>query len=434
MAEAEEIIRALRGEIDTVIGDKNLLLVRLKEVEDVLRQQHEALEQMYNERTELVDELRQHQMELELQAKDLSLARETSEQNRQKYQDLYDYAPVGYLTLDRDGVILDANRTAGWMLAEDRDKLIGSHFNTFIAPESQAAWCLYMSKLIASKQQDQPELVLKKSDGSLFYALLDVGAVSVGNDVNIRLVLTDITKRKKAEKELHHYREHLEELVEERTEKLRELARQLVDSQEQVQTTIGNELHDEVGQLLTYAALLLDRNLKKPDQKLLEEAREIVGQVLSQIRNMSSMLSPRLLRTQGLPEALYSLIDEFRQRTGIAVTFACPHECNTVPEDTALAIYRIVQESLTNITRHAQATKTEIRITECVNELKLDIIDNGVGFDTEERTATNGLAGMKERAMAMGGECTITSKTGEGTRVSARVPLNSRGSGREQHA
>lgn len=103
MAEAEEIIRALRGEIDTVIGDKNLLLVRLKEVEDVLRQQHEALEQMYNERTELVDELRQHQMELELQAKDLSLARETSEQNRQKYQDLYDYAPVGYLTLDQIG-------------------------------------------------------------------------------------------------------------------------------------------------------------------------------------------------------------------------------------------------------------------------------------------------------------------------------------------
>lgn len=434
LAETEEIIRVLRsGEIDAVIGNKNVLLVRLKEVEDVMREQHEALEQMYNERTELVEGLKQHQIELELQARDLSVARESSEENRQKYQDLYDLAPVGYLTLDAGGNITEVNLTMARMLGVERGKLIGTPFSRYISPESQGTWHLFKTKITAFKEKGQPELLMKRQPDSRFYALLDASAVPDGeNDVPLRLVLTDISAKKKAEEELRKYQEHLEELVEERTRKLKELARQLVDNQEQVQTTIGNELHDEVGQLLTYTALLLDRNLKKQDQKMIEEAREIVSQVLSQVRNMSSMLSPRLLRSQGLSEALYSLIDEFRQRTGIAVTFTCPHECVTVPEDTALAVYRIIQEALTNITRHAQATETEVRITDGGNELRLEITDNGVGFDPAARTATNGLAGMKERAMAMGGECSIVSKTGKGTRVTARIPLDNREDSTEQ--
>ncbi len=423
LAETEEIIRALRGgEIDAVIGDRSVLLVRLKEVEDILRQQHEALEQMYDERTELVRELRQNQVELELQARDLSMAQETSEEHRQKYEDLYDYAPAGYLTLDGDGVITDANRTIAWMLAEDRDKLLGARFYRYVAAESQDAWFLYVGQLTAFQGQDKPELTMKRSDNSTFWALLDGSAVSAVDEISIRLVLTDITERKKAEDELRRYQEHLEELVYERTGELRELARRLVDSREQAQTTIGNELHDEVGQLLTYTTLLLDRALRKPDQKLVEEARGIVGQVISQIRDMSTMLSPRLLRTAGFREALYSLIEDFRNRTRKKVEFACPAECGNVPEEAALAVYRIIQESLTNITRHAKATQTSIAITKCDHEVQLEVIDNGVGFDPN-RSHSHGLDGMKERAMAMGGECIITSSPGKGTRINARIPL-----------
>ncbi len=229
---------------------------------------------------------------------------------------------------------------------------------------------------------------------------------------------------KEAEDQLRRQRDYLERAVEERTRELRELSHRLVDAQEKERTTIGNELHDEIGQLMTYATLLIDRAARKPDQQTLTEAKSTVQDAISKIRNLSSMLSPHLLRSVGLLQALVSLSEEFMQRTNIKVDFNHADRLEEVPEDVALASYRIIQESLTNVARHAKASEVKIRLYREPGKLRLEVADNGSGFNPKEKEHTTGLTGMRERALALGGELTIESNYGQGTRVVAELPLS----------
>ncbi len=229
---------------------------------------------------------------------------------------------------------------------------------------------------------------------------------------------------KEAEDQLRRQRDYLERTVAERTRELRELSHRLVDAQENERTTIGNELHDEIGQLMTYATLLIDRAARKPDQQTLTEAKSTVQDAISKIRNLSSMLSPHLLRSVGLLQALVSLSEEFMQRTNIKVDFNHADRLEEVPEDVALASYRIIQESLTNVARHAKASEVKIRLYREPGKLRLEVADNGSGFNPKEKEHTTGLTGMRERALALGGELTIESNYGQGTRVVAELPLS----------
>ncbi len=229
---------------------------------------------------------------------------------------------------------------------------------------------------------------------------------------------------KEAEDQLRRQRDYLERTVAERTRELRELSHRLVDAQENERTTIGNELHDEIGQLMTYATLLIDRAARKPDQQTLTEAKSTVQDAISKIRNLSSMLSPRLLKSAGLLQALVSLSEEFTQRTDIKVQFDHEDGFEEVPEDVALASYRIVQESLTNVARHAKASEVKIRLYREPGKLRLEVADNGSGFNPKATKHTTGLTGMRERALALGGELTIESNYGQGTRVVAELPLS----------
>ncbi len=229
---------------------------------------------------------------------------------------------------------------------------------------------------------------------------------------------------KEAEDQLRRQRDYLERAVAERTRELRELSHRLVDAQEKERATIGNELHDEIGQVLTYTILLIDRAARKPDQEILTEAKSTVQDAISKIRNLSSMLSPRLLRSVGLLQALVSLSEEFMQRTNIKVDFNHANRLEEVPEDVALASYRIIQESLTNVARHAKASEVKIRLYREPGKLRLEVADNGSGFNPKEKEHTTGLTGMRERALALGGELTIESNYGQGTRVVAELPLS----------
>ncbi len=229
---------------------------------------------------------------------------------------------------------------------------------------------------------------------------------------------------KEAEDQLRRQRDYLDRTVAERTRELRELSHRLVDAQENERTTIGNELHDEIGQLMTYATLLIDRAARKPDQQTLTEAKSTVQDAISKIRNLSSMLSPHLLRSVGLLQALVSLSEEFMQRTNIKVDFNHADRLEEVPEDVALASYRILQESLTNVARHAKASEVKIRLYREPGKLRLEVADNGSGFNPKEKEHTTGLTGMRERALALGGELTIESNYGQGTRVVAELLLS----------
>ncbi|MBE0481464.1 MAG: PAS domain-containing protein, partial [Dehalococcoidia bacterium] len=234
----------------------------------------------------------------------------------------------------------------------------------------------------------------------------------------------DITERRRAEQELHRYREHLEELVEQRTRELRELAHRLVRAQEQERARIGSELHDEIGQLLTYTTLLIDRAMRKPEPPLLAQAKSTIQEAISGIRNLSSMLSPSLLRSAGLVRALFSLTEEYARRTNIPVEFNHDNRLEEkVPEDVALAGYRIAQEALTNVARHAGASEVKMQLSCEAGWLRLEVADNGSGFDPGAVRSSTGLTGMRERALALGGRLSLDSCTGRGTRIIAEIPL-----------
>ena len=236
-------------------------------------------------------------------------------------------------------------------------------------------------------------------------------------------VITDLTQQKRSEESMRQ-RENLEQVVAERTRELRDLAHRLVDAQEQERAVIGISLHDEIGQLLTYTTLLIDKAVRKPEPDTLKEAKSTVQEAISRIRDLSSMLSPNLLRSAGLGHAVGSLVDDFTRRTRIKVDIHLSGEISSgIPEDTALACYRIVQESLTNIVRHAKATAVNVQISRLENGISIDVRDNGAGFEPEQMKKTTGLTGMRERALALGGDFNIVSSPGKGTHISAHIPL-----------
>ncbi len=159
----------------------------------------------------LVQELQVHQIELELQNEELRRIQDLLEMSRSKYADLYDFAPVGYFSFDRNGRILEANLTAGRLLGIERSFLIGKPFNVFILPEGQNVFFLHRRKIIESGLQERCELRLKRKGGVSFYVSLESMGVkgSEGWVTEIRSAMIDMTERKQLEKELREARADL---------------------------------------------------------------------------------------------------------------------------------------------------------------------------------------------------------------------------------
>src|ERR1044071_3667779 len=184
----------------------------------------------------------------------------------------------------------------------------------------------------------------------------------------------------------------------------------------------AGEIHDELGQALT--GLKLDIAWMKqrlpPDQEILAQCGSIIQRIdgtLSAVRRIATELRPSVLDQLGLAAALEWQGHDFEARTGIEVTMAlCPDEC-AIPEHLASSVFRIFQESLTNVARHAGARHVAIKLTQTLRWITLEVSDDGVGIPPErlEGTESLGLVGMRERALACGGEIRITGQPGLGT-------------------
>jgi signal transduction histidine kinase len=158
---------------------------------------------------------------------------------------------------------------------------------------------------------------------------------------------------------------------------------------------------------------------RKQEAPELSAARGAVQDAIGKIRNLSSLLSPRLLRSSGLIVALDSLIEEYIHNTQIPVEFYHEVDLDAIPKGLDLACFRVIQESLTNVARHAKAGRVEVKLSSSTDRLHLEIADDGIGFDILKAKHFTGLTGMRERALALGGELVINSKPGHGTRINA---------------
>jgi len=235
-------------------------------------------------------------------------------------------------------------------------------------------------------------------------------------------------EREVRSRELQAQRDRLEHEVAHRTRDLTEIATHLQTVREDERSRLARELHDELGGLLTAAKLDLARmrsRLREAGPEVAERIRHLAGALDAGIalqRRIIEDLRPSTLATLGLKATLEVLCREFAARTDIDVHTAVA-DLPMAPS-VQLTAYRLVQESLTNVTRYAQARLVDVRLVREGEHALLSVDDDGVGFDTAQvRSGARGLAGMRFRVQSEGGELQLRSAPGEGTTLTARLPL-----------
>jgi PAS domain S-box-containing protein len=234
-------------------------------------------------------------------------------------------------------------------------------------------------------------------------------------------VLYDITERKQTEARLNRS-----------FGQLRALAARLQSVREEERTKVAREIHDELGQALTAIKIELSSLLfewpseQKPSKRAASIIR-LVDQTIQSVRKISTELRPGILDALGLVAALEWAAEEFETRTGIRCRVDLPKEPLQISPERATAIFRIFQETFTNITRHADATEVHLRLASENGSLRLEVQDNGVGVSEERLAASQslGILGMRERALLLGGEFLVSGAPNQGTHVKVRVPLSS---------
>ncbi len=219
-----------------------------------------------------------------------------------------------------------------------------------------------------------------------------------------------------------------------RQRELTDLSARLMAVQEAERRRLARDLHDEFGQALTAvnAYLWLIERQPPGDTALLRtrtvEARRVVNSTLAAMRELSQVLRPSVLDTLGLAASLDTLLARFREHHGLATELESDGLPDRLPADIETALYRITQEALTNVARHAQATRVRVAVTSTLRDVRLEIADDGIGLPP--RTMADGetgigLVGIRERVRGLGGQLTITSRGG--VRIAVRVPLVSAG-------
>jgi PAS domain S-box-containing protein len=244
-------------------------------------------------------------------------------------------------------------------------------------------------------------------------------AVRDADDRPLRVIgtTTDITDRKRAEEELRAA-----------SQRLRALSRRLLEVQEQERRHLARELHDEIGQYLTGLKLQLEAaGLTAPTDVAarLAGARAMLRDLTERVRELSLRLRPTMLDDLGLVPALVWLLERYTAQTGVRVAFTHAGLGRRFPPEAETAAYRIVQEALTNVARHAGVAEAEVRLTADGGGLTVAVADRGAGFDPAAAAArpTGGLSGMRERAELLGGTWAVEAAPGAGTRVTARLPV-----------
>ena len=210
---------------------------------------------------------------------------------------------------------------------------------------------------------------------------------------------------------------------------MRALTARLFTTQEEERQRVARELHDDVGQQLA----LLQMELEQVQPRLQQSPQSLDSQLASlskrtaglseDVRKLSHRLHPAILDDLGLGFALRSLVEDFGEREGMPTSFTRINVPDTLRKNVSAALYRITQEALRNVTKHAGKTHVRVMLEASEEHICLEIVDMGDGFDREERATGLGLLSMAERAHLVGGTFQIESKLGRGTSITVKVPL-----------
>jgi PAS domain S-box-containing protein len=364
--------------------------------------------------------------------------------------------------LDPVGNVVSWNAGAQRLKGYDSTEIIGKHFSVFYPQEdisNDKPGEILARAAQFSKTEDEGWRIRK--DGSRFWANVVVTALRdpKGNLIGFAKLTRDATERREKAEALTKANELLELRVAQRTavltrvnlemrteiaerqraeeeltksrDQLRELAARLQSVREEERKSIAREIHDELGQACTAIKMdlvLIGHKLGKRQTRLrakVDSAIRLVDSTIAGLRRIAFELRPRTLDDLGLPAALESQAGEFATRTGIQCSVSLPREPLTLDADLSTVIFRIFQESLTNVARHAHATEVEANLKHENGRLIFQVRDNGTGFDPEVAKASKslGLIGMQERALLLNGDFKTESEPGTGTTVTLTLPF-----------
>ncbi len=241
-------------------------------------------------------------------------------------------------------------------------------------------------------------------------------------------------ERKRAEEELGTGKAQLFAALEQQSYQLRALNMRLVEAEEAERRRLARELHDQVGQSLTAMGINLDiistllpENMPEEIISRLDDMRTLVTRTTKRVRQVMVDLRPEALDDYGILAALHWSAERFTKRTGIAVAVEGEEADSRLPRQVENVLYRVTQEALTNVAKHAQATQVTVRLKVDSETVRLVVIDNGIGFTPTRRAALDreqqwGLAIMAERVEGLGGCFRLESSPGQGTRIIVEVP------------
>lgn len=368
-----------------------------------------------------------------------------------RYRTLFDLAPVAVYSCDASGVILEYNERAAELWGRrpkvgDRDERFCGSFRMYRPDGSSMAHeqCP-MGDVLTGKVPEvrNGEVHMERPDHSRVIVLVNIapikneegkitGAINCFNDVTERRGMENALRDSEAR--LRRANEELESLVQSRTAMLRHLSVRLMRVQDEEHRRIARDLHDSLGQDLAIAKMNLEqvkRSGTTQQEPFLSAALESIERSLAETRTISFLLHPPLLDEVGFASAARWYADEFARRSGIEVQLKLQEGADRLPSSVEIALFRILQESLTNVHRHSGSKSVEISLSVSEKQAVLTVHDFGRGMPPEfvKRSGPNGslagvgLNGMRERVTDLGGSFAIQSSS-EGTAITAALPIS----------
>jgi len=345
------------------------------------------------------------------------------EKQRVLLDELFEQAPQAVALTDLHDRVVRVNKEFTRIFGYSPDEVHGKRLSDLIAPDGSQDEVQKFANLVARGRRVDAEGVRKRKDGSV----LDISVVRVpvsvsGEQIAGYAIYRDVTATKRAERELQRS-----------LEQLRALAARLHSAREEERSRVAREIHDELGQALTaikidFASLLRDLGQDQgATSPRSQSILKLLGQAIQSVRRIGTELRPGILDDIGLVAALDWAAEDFQTRTGTKCQITLPDvDIRLIPEH-ATALFRIFQETLTNVARHAEATQVDARLSKENSSLVLEIHDNGKGISEEGLSGkfSLGILGMRERALLLGGTLTISSTLGKGTTVRVLIPDSS---------
>ena len=396
----------------------------------------------------LLHELQVHQIELEIQNEELLSSRRIIETALEQYTDLYDFAPVGYLTLGRDGAILRANLNGARLLGLERSQLLKQRLGLYVLEGFRSVFADFLEKVFSSREKVTCELAMEKKENDPLWVRLE--AISEDGDF-CRAALMDISERKEADKKLKQFSEQLEQLVDERTQELREAQKQLILSEKlaalgQLAGGVGHELRNPLG-VINNAIYFLKEIQQNADDKVIQYLNMIEKEVNNAEKIVKDLLdfargTPSVDREWGsVPELVKNVLIQYPAPPSVEVTvnvagdlpkyYADRRQMSQVLGNLVVNAYQAMPNGgqLTIISERSQDKDSPFVL--------ISIMDNGKGiapehmqrlfeplFTTKPKGIGLGLATSKKYVEANAGRIEVQSEPGKGSNFTVYLPTN----------